>query len=37
MAAAGFMSAVLLMLSMVAIGVTFLTSSRHRQRQRHAD
>jgi len=37
MAAAGFMSAVLLVLSIVAIGVTFLTSSRHRLRQRHAD
>ena len=36
MAAAGFMSAVLLVLSVVAIGVTFLTSSRHRRRQRHA-
>lgn len=37
MAGAGFMSAVLLLLSVLAIGVTFLTSSRRRDRHRHAD
>jgi molybdate transport system permease protein len=37
MAGAGFMSAVLLLLSVLAIGVTFLTSSRHREKRRHAD
>jgi molybdate transport system permease protein len=36
MGAAGYMSAVLLVLSVVAIGATFLTSSRHRRQQRHA-
>jgi len=37
MAGAGLMSAVLLLLSVLAIGVTFLTSSRHREKRRHAD
>ncbi len=36
MGAAGYMSAVLLVLSVVAIGVTFLASARHRRQQRHA-
>jgi hypothetical protein len=36
MAAAGFMSAVLLLLSVVAIGVTFLASSRQRRKHSHA-
>ena len=32
MTGAGFMSAVLLLLSMLAIGITFYASSRHRER-----
>jgi molybdate transport system permease protein len=37
MGAAGLMSAVLLLLSVAAIGATYVTSSRHRRRRRHAD